>query len=63
MHSFETLTLCPIDRRLVDVALMSDAELEWLNAYHARVRKEVSPLIEDASVLEWLEKMTAPVSR
>jgi Xaa-Pro aminopeptidase len=63
MHSFETLTLCPIDRRLVDVALMSDAELEWLNAYHARVRNEVSPLIEDASVLEWLESMTAPVSR
>jgi len=63
MHSFETLTLCPIDRRLIDVALLEDTELDWLNAYHARVREEVSPLIEDAEVTGWLEKMTAPLSR
>jgi Xaa-Pro aminopeptidase len=62
MHGFETLTLCPIDRRLVDPALMSGAELDWLNAYHARVRAEVGPLIEDASVKSWLEKMTAEIS-
>jgi Xaa-Pro aminopeptidase len=63
MHSFETLTLCPIDRRLIDVSLLADAELDWLNAYHARVREEVSPLVEDADVLAWLEKMTAELSR
>jgi Xaa-Pro aminopeptidase len=63
MHFFETLTLCPIDRRLVDAALLSNAELDWLNAYHARVREEVSPLVEDKAVLEWLEKMTAEISR
>ncbi len=63
MHSFETLTLCPIDRRLIDVALLVDAELDWLNAYHARVREEVSPLVEDGNVLAWLEKMTAELSR
>ncbi|MCK5749518.1 MAG: M24 family metallopeptidase, partial [Oricola sp.] len=63
MHGFETLTLCPIDRRLIDVALLDDTELDWLNAYHARVREEVSPLIEDEGVTGWLEKMTAPLSR
>mgnify|MGYP000651642096 CR=1 FL=1 len=63
MHSFETLTLCPIDRRLIDVALLDDTELDWLNTYHARVCEEVSPLIEDESVKNWLEKMTAPLSR
>jgi Xaa-Pro aminopeptidase len=63
MHSFETLTLCPIDRRLIDVAMLDDTELDWLNAYHARVREEVAPLIEDEGVTEWLEKMTAPLSR
>jgi Xaa-Pro aminopeptidase len=63
MHSFETLTLCPIDRRLIDADLMTPAEIDWLDAYHARVRTEISPLVEDTSVLEWLERMTAPLSR
>ena len=63
MHAFETLTLCPIDRRLVDPSLLTDAELDWLNAYHARGREEVSPLVADDTVLDWLEKMTAPLSR
>ncbi|MFZ2100263.1 MAG: aminopeptidase P family protein, partial [Oricola sp.] len=63
MHSFETLTLCPIDRRLVEVALLNDVELDWLNAYHTRVREEVSPLVEDAEVKAWLERMTAAISR
>ena len=63
MHGFETLTLCPIDRRLIDVALLDETELDWLNAYHTRVREEVSPLIEDEGVTGWLEKMTEPLSR
>ena len=63
MHGFETLTLCPIDRRLVDPALLTDVELDWLNAYHARVRQEVSPLVEDEGVRAWLETMTAKISR
>ncbi|MCI5074232.1 aminopeptidase P family protein [Oricola sp.] len=63
MHDFETLTLCPIDRRLIEVPLLSDAELDWLNAYHARVREEVGPLVDDADVSAWLEGMTAPLSR
>jgi len=58
MHSFETLTLAPFDRRLVDVDLLSPGELAWLNAYHARVLAEVGPMV-DGEALKWLEAATA----
>jgi Xaa-Pro aminopeptidase len=60
MMAFETLTLCPIDRRLMDVSLLSPTEHEWLNAYHARVLKEVDPLLtgDDAT---WLAQACAPL--
>jgi Xaa-Pro aminopeptidase len=58
--SFETLTLAPIDRRLVAPELMSTAELDWLNAYHARVREEIGPELapEDRA---WLEQATMQI--
>lgn len=43
MMSFETLTLVPIDLRLVDKESLTRAEIDWLNLYHARVRKTISP--------------------
>ncbi len=58
MMSFETLTLVPFDRRLVVTEMLNDEEREWLNAYHSRVRKEVSPLLKDTD-LQWLEQVTA----
>ncbi len=58
MLGFETLTLCPIDKRLIDTRLMTRAELDWLNAYHARVLKEVGPLLEREDVV-WLEQACA----
>jgi Xaa-Pro aminopeptidase len=52
---FETLTLCPIDTRLIDKSLMREDETAWLNAYHAMVWERVSPLVSgDAKA--WLEK-------
>ena len=51
---FETLTLAPFDRRLIDPSLLDKAELDWLNAYHARVRKEVSPHLEP-HIRAWLD--------
>lgn len=63
MLGFETLTFCPIDRRLVVPALMTDEELAWLNAYHADVREKITPLLADDATKRWLEKATAPVSR
>ncbi len=60
MHGFETLTLAPFDRRLIDPALMNTEELDWLNAYHARVVDEIGPLV-DADVREWLSAACAPI--
>jgi Xaa-Pro aminopeptidase len=58
MNAFETLTLAPIDRRLIDATMLSTDELDWLNAYHARVRAEVRPALDDATKA-WLDQATA----
>ncbi|KYH01192.1 aminopeptidase P family protein [Bradyrhizobium sp. DOA1] len=58
MNAFETLTLAPIDRRLIDVAMLSRDELDWLNAYHARVRAVVRPALDEATQA-WLDQATA----
>jgi len=57
---FETLTLAPIDRALVDNSLMTADEITWLDAYHARVAKTLTPLLDDATAA-WLKKATAPL--
>jgi Xaa-Pro aminopeptidase len=57
MLGFETLTLAPIDLSLVDPKLMDADEIAWLNDYHARVRKTLSPRV-DASTRSWLAKAT-----
>ena len=60
MLGFDTLTLAPIDRALVDESLLDEGEKAWLNAYHARVAEEVGPLV-DADVQRWLEQVTRPL--
>ncbi|CDZ46169.1 aminopeptidase P family protein [Neorhizobium galegae] len=62
MLAFETLTWCPIDRRLVLPDLMTAEELGWLNGYHAAVREKLLPLIDDEAVKTWLVKATEPLS-
>jgi Xaa-Pro aminopeptidase len=57
---FETLTLAPFDRRLIAPELLTAEERDWLNAYHARVRHELSFALSDGD-LAWLEAATAPV--
>ncbi|PIT03358.1 X-Pro aminopeptidase [Bradyrhizobium nitroreducens] len=61
MNAFETLTLAPIDRRLIEVEMLSKGELDWLNAYHARVRAEVRPAL-DAATKAWLDQATAELT-
>ena len=61
MLGFETLTLAPIDTRLVDTQLLSADELRWLDAYHFRVNREIGPLVSK-EVAAWLERATAPVA-
>ena len=51
--AFDTLTRAPIDRRLIAPATLAADEIAWLNAYHARVRKELEPLL-DAETRAWL---------
>jgi len=62
MNGFQTLTLAPIDRRLIDGAMLSRKELSWLNDYHARVRAEVRPHLDGPTQL-WLDAATAPLER
>ncbi len=62
INGFETLTLAPIDRRLIDLGQLSRSELDWLNDYHARVRREVRPHVDEATKL-WLDAATAPLIR
>jgi len=59
---FEHVTLCPIQTKLVDVTLLSEAEKIWLNEYHAETWKKVSPLLTlDSRALEWLKRECAPL--
>ncbi len=60
MLSFETLTLAPYCRALIDPALLSAAERAWVDAYHARVREVLTPLL-DATTAAWLDAETAPL--
>jgi Xaa-Pro aminopeptidase len=61
MLEFETLTLCPIDTRCIDRALLREDEVAWLNRYHAVVRERLAPLVEGAA-REWLFARTQPLA-
>ena len=62
MMSFETLTLAPIDRRLVIPEALTASEREWLNAYHARVYAVLAPSL-DTATRAWLYEATLPIAR
>lgn len=57
---FETLTLCPIDTRLIELSLLTESERNWLNQYHDEVLRRLSRHVTGAAK-EWLEKRTQPV--
>lgn len=57
---FETLTFVPIDRKLINKSLLTAEEIAWLDAYHARVRETVGPLLAGED-LAWLERETQPL--
>jgi Xaa-Pro aminopeptidase len=61
VNAFETLTLAPIDRRLVDLNMLTGDELSWLNEYHQNVRHAVRGHVDDATKA-WLDEATAPLS-
>ncbi|MFB9269101.1 aminopeptidase P family protein [Bradyrhizobium erythrophlei] len=59
VNAFETLTLAPIDRRLIEVSMLREDELKWLNDYHARVNRAVRPHLDDNATRLWLDEATA----
>ena len=59
--AFETITLVPFDPSLIDGTLLNAEEREWLNAYHARVREVIGPLV-DSSATAWLERATERIA-
>jgi Xaa-Pro aminopeptidase len=60
LNAFETLTLAPIDRRLVAPAMLTGEETRWLDDYHSRVLESLAPLL-DAQARAWLAAATAPI--
>jgi Xaa-Pro aminopeptidase len=60
MLEFETLTLVPFDTRLIDVQLMDDSEIDWLNRYHQRVLETIGPLLKGAEK-DWLLEAARPI--
>ena len=61
-YRFETVTLCPIDRTLIDTSLLTPFEIDWVDAYHRRVRDR---LLGHLTGMErsWLERACEPIER
>ena len=60
MLAFDTLTHVPLDRRLIDTGLLSTAERDWIDAYHADTLHQIAPLLEGAA-RDWLQQACAPL--
>jgi len=61
---FEKLTYVPIQQKMVNIDLLTDDEIEWLNTYHQEVWEKISPRLTDEPVaLDWLFEHTQPISR
>lgn len=59
---FDTVTLVPIDKRLIDVSLLQDDEINWLNDYHKQVAREIGPYLEPHEK-KWLKEACAPLKK
>ena len=60
LNAFETLTLAPIDRALVETRMLTAKERNWVDGYHARVQETIGPLVDQAT-RSWLEAATRPL--
>jgi Xaa-Pro aminopeptidase len=60
LNAFETLTLAPIDRRLILTRMLTAKERNWVDSYHARVHEVLSPLL-DTPTAAWLTAATRPI--
>jgi len=62
MLRFNTVSLAPLDRRLIVADMLSDDEVAWLNEYHSRVYQEIAPHL-DQDEKAWLRAATQPITR
>ena len=60
---FETITYVPIETKCLDLSIMSDEEVDWLNNYHKLVFSKLSPLIKDNDLLEFLKNKTKEIHK
>jgi Xaa-Pro aminopeptidase len=61
-YGFETLTLVPLDRHLINIEMLTDTELKWVNVYHLRVRQVLRSMMDEPTAI-WLEAATTPIER
>ena len=61
-YRFNEMTLFPFDLRLFDTSIMTDAEIDWVNAYHKKVRDRLTPLLSPAQQA-WLAEKTRELTR
>ena len=62
MMSFEALTLAPFDLRLLEPSLLTPPEAVWIDSYHERVFRELSPRLQEQDAA-WLRQATRPIAR
>eukprot|EP00003_Mantamonas_plastica_P008736 TRINITY_DN1778_c0_g1_i3.p1 TRINITY_DN1778_c0_g1~~TRINITY_DN1778_c0_g1_i3.p1 ORF type:complete len:642 (+),score=189.64 TRINITY_DN1778_c0_g1_i3:1797-3722(+) len=61
-YGFETITCAPIQKKLIDVSLLSNKEIQWVNDYHGFVWEKLEPLVQDdEEVYNWLKEATSPL--
>ena len=58
----QPLTLCPIDTAPIDVTLLTEEEIDWVDKYHQRVKDELLPLLTEESDRRWLVESTKPLA-
>ena len=58
---FETITMVPIQRKMIDVDLLNAEEIEWVNRYHQQVREKLTPLLKNTDAFPYLLRETEPL--
>ena len=62
-YKFETITYVPIDTKCLDLTIMSDEEIKWLNDYHKLVNEKLTPLIDNQELKDYLDELTKEIHR
>lgn len=61
-YEFKTLTLYPYDKKLMDLSIMTDEEITWVNEYHQKVYENLAPLLNEEEAA-WLKEKTSPITK